>query len=89
MKGKYEFPQKIWRRSPTKLEECKQYNNINFLEDFNVLQINNQMLPLIPKSCFDQSKFDEALKYLKQKFENDWKEREERFNVEGKDLLKK
>ena len=75
VKGKYEQPDKVWRKSPTKLEECKMYESATPMEEFDWNQINDHKLPLVSKKVFAQGKFEGAFKFMQEQYGAAWNER--------------
>ncbi len=75
VKGKYEKPDKVWRKSPSKLEECKIYESATVMEDFDWNHINEHMLPLVGRNVFTQEKFGAAFGYMLKSYGEAWKKR--------------
>jgi len=55
---KNEALEKLWRKIPTKPEECKIYMGVQYLEECDPMKLEN--LPLVSKKAFEAKGFEEA-----------------------------
>jgi hypothetical protein len=60
MKQKFENIDKLWRRSPAKMEDQKIYTQSTFFEDTDPNALGVGMFPLISKKVFNNEKFKES-----------------------------
>ena len=60
IKGKYFSVDKVWRKSPTKQEECKIYENTGILEDFDINSTSENIFPLVSKRALEKHNFEES-----------------------------
>jgi len=73
IKTKYENIDKIWRKPPLKIDECKLfYENKKLLEDIEISLSNFNLLPLISKKVFNQEKFENTFKIIYEKYGAKW-----------------
>lgn len=57
VKGKYEPLDKMWRRTPAELNDCKVYGNTSVMEEWDVEQVNKGQLPCVTKRVFEEGDF--------------------------------
>eukprot|EP00831_Metopus_contortus_P005809 TRINITY_DN12193_c0_g1_i1.p1 TRINITY_DN12193_c0_g1~~TRINITY_DN12193_c0_g1_i1.p1 ORF type:complete len:268 (-),score=51.08 TRINITY_DN12193_c0_g1_i1:9-812(-) len=67
-KAKYEPIERIWRKSPTTVEETKIYASPAFLEEITVKDLNSGILPVLSRNALSNEKFDEIQQYFTDKF---------------------
>lgn len=60
IKGKYYPLDKVWRKSPTKQEECKIYESVGILEEFDIYSASEHIFPLVSKRALEKQIFEES-----------------------------
>jgi len=61
---KYERIDKIWRKAPIKLEECKLYEICTIMETFNSDNGIDNIMPIISEKVFDKINFQAAIQFM-------------------------
>ncbi len=64
MNRKYEPLDKIWRKPPVKLEDCRQYESSTILEDFDPSLGAEHFMPLVSKKVFEKADFEASSNVL-------------------------
>eukprot|EP00826_Nyctotherus_ovalis_P002215 TRINITY_DN10423_c0_g2_i2.p2 TRINITY_DN10423_c0_g2~~TRINITY_DN10423_c0_g2_i2.p2 ORF type:complete len:108 (+),score=41.18 TRINITY_DN10423_c0_g2_i2:99-422(+) len=65
IKAKYEPLDKMWRKTPTELKDCKMYKSTEMMEEWNVEQVNKGQLPCVTRRVFEEGDFKEAESIVK------------------------
>ncbi len=71
---KYEPIEKVWRKSPTKVEECKLYEQTPVMEDFDLPAPGDSIMPLVSKKVFEKFDFEESCRIMIEAYGKDMKE---------------
>lgn len=66
--SKYERIDKIWRKSPAKLEECKMYETCSVMETLNAETGIDYVMPVISRKAFDQVDFRAATEFMERMY---------------------
>ena len=86
---KYDRIDKIWRKSPSKLEECKLYENFAMMETFTPDTGIDYVMPLISNKVFDQIDFEAATEAVEKMYTEDFKEIKARISDPGRKSIPK